>query len=170
MIINDSNSSKRTDIINELVARLKVLQDPSGTAIPVSRGFRGPDVKDFPSIWLFEDTENVRSPSRDGKPTRSGLYTRTLPVQVEYFQAITSFELYEAGNAALVGLQTAIELDERFQQGLFAGTPAELGSDLCTWYGMVRNMVLKVRDNIMLVVVVYEFDYYAKFKGYHGRR
>ena len=105
------------------------------------------EVKDFPSVFLFEDAEDIQY----NKP---GMYQKELDVQIEYFHKVSdSNRVYSEGREILEAIQKAVEIDDRF-------------SETCVKYFMSANQVFELRDGVVDVVAVYKFYYVDRFLGY----
>lgn len=142
--------SKREDLIVELKKRIE--NSSGGYPLTVVEGSGGlEDLKNFPTVFLFEDRE-------DTAYQKPGMYYKTLPIQIEFFQRLANVnDTYSEGKKILEAICTAIETDDRF-------------NEICVQYSMIANQIIELRDGVVDVIVVYEFVYVDKFLGHDASR
>lgn len=143
--------SKREAIIAELRRRVAEAKWQNSTPW-IYEGDGGVDnVEQFPSVFLYELSEQVAS----SDVHRKGLYQKTLPIQIEYFIKISDRKKIPAEGRKIISLlASSLELDDRF-------------SDLTIQYYMVGNTIVELREGVVDVVVLYEFVYVDRFLGYN---
>lgn len=156
--------SQRQLILTEVVRRLEADETTFGKRLRVKRGTSGAGVTEFPSLYLWEDDEQVQG-------VRSGLYEKRLPIQVEAYAKVSDPETaYEVGGVILADLTAALELDERLEQGGSGLNPPGT-NDLVSEYGMTRNQIVQLRDGAVVVILNYQLTYHEPKAGYEaGRR
>lgn len=129
-------------IIKEVIDRLKNVFPNA----QIERGYLGAEIKRFPTILIFEDTEIITMEKR-------GLYRKQFPVIIEFLtKAIRKTDCYEKGNEILQELITAMDQDERF-------------SGLVISYGVHEASLVLVSEDIVGISVTYRFNYVEEFKG-----
>jgi len=149
--------SKRDDIVNELIRRLK-LQFSNTYYFQGDGGVWGVWGRQLPAIHYYEMPASWEL-------VKPGMYTVTLPIQIEYFTKLRlKTGLYEEGREKLEELQQAIELDERLSKEL---TPS---GDLAYTYSIVSDEIIEVMDNLLGVGVIYEIKFTERFLGYQKYR
>lgn len=131
-------TSAREDILAALVSKIQTAYP----GVPLKRGFTGPHVDVFPSIYLFEDVETYDFDSR-----RRELYRKTLPVQVEFFQKCSKPEdLYGEANQVLTTLLAAVDTDETF-------------GNLCVNFRVYDPEIAIMRESTYDVIIRLSFEY-----------
>jgi len=149
--------SKRDDIVNELIRRLKI-QFSDVYYFQGDGGVWGSWGRQLPAIHYYEMPAGWEL-------VKPGMYQVTLPIQLEYFTKLQSkIGLYVEGREKLEKIQQTVELDERFSKGL---TPS---GDLAYTYSMVSDEIIEVMDNLLGVGVIYEFKFTERFLGYETYR
>ncbi len=160
----------RKVIMDELILRLE--NDTTGLRATIDNwnirnrkvwrgiGMRTYPPKVYPTVITEYDTAR---PARENED----VYKKVLPIGVEVWDKFKIDDILTVGEIILDRLQTAIELDQRFQithNGNFI-------SNLVKEYSLSGEDISEHNpgSGILRVSVAYEFTYYEDFRGKRGK-
>ena len=145
--MSDDTGGVKEAIINELIDNRLIPyfdENDKNHRTYITRGFIGAEVSQFPSIWVFEGRENI-------KWVADNLYEKTYPITIEYFDTTVPREMYERGNMMAERIYSAVEMDKNFKR-------------LVSKYGAISTEIIPMTEQIIDVVITYEFFYIQKYK------
>ena len=149
--------SERDKIVDELKWRIKAGFGQGTRIYAHDGGVWGAWGRNLPCFHYYElPTEQ--------KLHGKGLYDIILPIQVEYFVKLSrKKDLFEEGREKLVEIQTALELDERFN--VHNATGCRTTEELCIHYFAKTTEIAEILENVLGVALIYEFRFVDQFLG-----
>jgi len=140
---------KKTQIVSRLKQRLSdwYVLEFDGRGPHVYLGYPEVEVTIFPSVWIFEDVEEAEF----RLVHRAGLYDLRFRLTVEFFFRPNRVQAsYDEARSYLYKLRGAIEQDRDF-------------GGLVYMYHMTRNETQLFRQDVVDVIVQYQFQYTEPF-------